>query len=411
MKNQSLNKTALPDPIKKRLKSLVVELHHLLEEDLSKQLRRLGIDPSKQAPTPVSSLPYLTEEERAARSVLDAVLTKEQSMTGSYPEAVASIRREAAYTHLNRLIGLKCLELRGHLKMENDQTEVVTCRPEFGGRSKWLWTLRDHESRYRYGDEAEELLWKEGLIQVCSAVTAEIGVLFDPADPYAQVWPSHKVLKAVIDKLNELPEEAFRADELLGWIYQYFQSEEKDRVFEEVRTKKKKIAWQDIVPVTQLYTERYMVDFLLQNSLGTRWMEMYPNSEAKSSWPYYVTPATPHTRPPKPLKEWTILDPCVGSGHFLIVAFDLLVQLYAEERKLAEAGLIPVEWTVVEAEVARTILERNLCGIDIDPRAVQIAALALYLKAKKHGFGNGGRPPALNLVIADAILTKGPINA
>jgi len=402
------SKITLADATKKRLKSLTIELRRLLEEDLGKQLKRLGIDPDKPAPVSTANLSYLTEEEQAIRRALDAVLIKEQAMAGSYIIAVESLRREATYTHLNRLVGLKCLELRGHLRVEGELTEVVTCRPEYGGRSKWLWTLREREKKYRYGEDAEEFLWREGLLQACAAVTIEIRVLFDPDDPYAQVWPSHKALRETVDKLNELPEEAFRADELLGWIYQYFQSEEKDRVFEEARTKKKKITWQDIVPVTQLYTERYMVDFLLQNSIGTRWMEMYPDSDAKADWPYYVTPATPHTRSPKALREWRILDPCVGSGHFLIVAFDLLAQLYAEERKLAEAGRIQQDWTVPANEVAVTILERNLHGIDIDPRAVQIAALALYLKGKEHGLGSGGRSPVLNLVVADAVLTRGP---
>jgi antitoxin component of RelBE/YafQ-DinJ toxin-antitoxin module len=401
------SKIVLADATKKRLKSLTIELRRLLEEDLGKQLKRLGIDPGKSAPVPVANLSYLTEEEQAIRYALDAVVTKEQAMAGRYSIAVETLRREAAYTHLNRLVGLKCLELRGHLRIEGELTEVVTCRPEYGSRSKWLWTLREREKKYRYGEDAEELLWRDGLIQACAAITTEIRVLFDPEDPYAQVWPSHKALCETVDKLNELPEEAFRADELLGWIYQYFQSEEKARVFEEARTKKKKITWQDIVPVTQLYTERYMVDFLLQNSIGTRWMEMYPDSDAKADWPYYVTPATPHTRSPQPLKEWRILDPCVGSGHFLIVTFDLLAQLYAEERKLAETGRIPQDWTVPANEVAVTILEHNLHGIDIDPRAVQIAALALYLKAKEHGFPSGGRPPVLNLVVADAVLTRG----
>ena len=395
------------DATKKRLKSVVLELRRLLEDDLARELKRLGIDSARDDAMPASKLSYLTDREQAIREALDAALAKERALAGSFAAAVEGLRREAAYTHLNRLVGLKCLELRGHLVIDGEPTEAVTCRPEFGDRPRWLWTLRDRDSRYRYGEEAEELLWRDGLTRACEAVTAEIHLLFDPTDPYAQVWPSHKTLRAVVDRLNQLPEETYRTDELLGWVYQYFQSEEKERVFEDVRTKKKKIGGADIVAVTQLYTERYMVDFLLQNSLGARWMEMYPDSPVKASWPYYVTPATPHTRPPKPLKDWTILDPCVGSGHFLVVAFDLLVQLYAEERRLAESGRIPREWTVPEPEVARTIVERNLFGIDIDSRAVQIAALALYLKAKEYGFDPTDGPPRLNLVAADAVLTRG----
>jgi len=131
---------------------------------------------------------------------------------------------------------------------------------------------------------------------------------------------------------------------------------------------------------------------------------MYPDSRAKEAWLYYVEPATPHSREPRAVKEWTLLDPCCGSGHFLVVAFDLLVHLYAEERALAEQGLIPADWAVPEAEVARTILERNLHGIDIDPRAVQLSALALYLKAKDLGLEG---TPQMHLVIADCVLQRG----
>jgi len=399
---------SLSDAFKKQLKSTVVELRRLLEEDIGRELRRLGIDPSKSALVPIEDLKYLTDVDREARQALDAALAKEMETAGEYRSAVEALRREAAYTHLNRLVGLKCLELRGYLVIEGERTEAVTCRPEFGGRPKWLWSLRDRESKYRHGEEAEELLWREGLERAYVSVSEEIGILFDPNDVYAQVWPSHRALRDTVNALNGLPEDAFRADELLGWVYQYFQSEEKDRVFEELRTKKKKIDWQDIVAVTQIYTERYMVDFLLQNSIGARWMQMYPNLDAKTRWPYYVAPATPHTRAPKPLKEWRILDPCLGSGHFLVVAFDLLVQLYAEEREMVASGRLPAHWAVPEDEVARTILERNLFGIDIDPRAVQIAVLALYLKAKDYGLDTQNGPPRMNLVAADAVLPRGP---
>jgi hypothetical protein len=403
---------SIGDATKKRLKSVVLELRRLLEDDLARELKRLGVDSARDVAIPVSKLSYLTDREQAIREAIDAALAKEQALAGSFAAAVEGLRREAAYTHLNRLVGLKSLELRGHLVIDGEPTEAVTCRPEYSDRPKWLWTLRDRDSRYRYGEEAEELLWREGLTRACEAVTAEIHLLFDPADPYAQVWPSHKTLRAVVARLNQLPEDLYCTDELLGWVYQHFQSEEKQLVtagnsFTQSLLNTNKYVDPDVATYTALYTERYMVDFLLQNSLGARWMEMYPDAPVKASWQYYVTPATPHTRPPKPLKDWTILDPCVGSGHFLVVTFDLLVRLYAKERRLAESGRIPREWTVPEPEVARTIVERNLFGIDIDSRAVQIAALALYLKAKEHGFDPTDRPPRLNLVAADAVLTRG----
>lgn len=403
---------ALSDEVKKRLKPLIIELRRTLEEDLERELRRLGLDGSKDSPVPVEKLSYLTDQERAIRTELEAILAKEQESIGSFAGALEAVRREAAYTHLNRLVGLKCLELRSHLLIEGERTEAVTCRAEFGGRSKWLWTLRSRESRYRHGAQAEELLWREGLLQACAAVTEEIGVLFDPADPYAHVWPSFRTLRMVVDRLNELPEDAFRTDELLGWVYQYFQTEEKEKVtagesFTQKLKKTKKYTGPDIATYTALYTERYMVDFLLQNSIGAYWMEMYPDSPAKEAWQYYVTPATPHTRLPKPLKEWKLLDPAMGSGHFLVVAFDLLAQLYEEERQMEADGRLPAGWSVPAEQTARVILENNLHGIDIDLRAVQLAALALYLKAKELGWDEASGAPRLNLVVADAVLSRG----
>jgi hypothetical protein len=391
---------ALSDDVKRDLKSIVLEVRHLFEGDLTIGLRRLGIDAEKGAVTEAASLSYLTPGERETRRTLDAVLAKETAMTKDVPDAVRALLREASYTHLNRLIGLKCLELRGHLLIDGERTEVVTPRADYSGLPKYLWTLRSRDPRMLADPEA---LWREGLLRACAAASAELGVLFDPTDPYAQVWPSHTALTKAVDALGELPESAYAADELLGWVYQYFQTDEKDRVFEEVKTKKK-IVWSDIVPATQLYTERYMVDFLLQNSLGSRWMEMYPGSAAKNAWPYYVESAQRRVIPPQPVKEWTVLDPCCGSGHFLVVAFDLLVQLYGEERELARSGALPDNWTVPEGEVSRTILERNLHGIDIDPRAVQLSALALDLKARDLGID---RTPQPNLVVADCVLERG----
>lgn len=392
------------DADKRALKTTILELRRLLEADLGKQLRRLGIDGARTAPVAASTLSYLAPDEVEARTVLDGVLAKERLAVSSYAAAVEAVLREAVYTHLNRLVGLKCLELRRHLVIDGETTEAVTCRPEFGGRSKWLWTLRDRHPEYRHGEDAEERLWREGLTLACAAVSEQIRILFDPADPYAQVWPSYRALRDTVDALNRLPEDVFRADETLGWVYQYFQTDEKARVLEEERTKKKKTGWPDIIPRTSLYTERYMVDFLLQNSLGALWMEMYPDSTLAASWPYYVKPATPYTREPKPVRQWRLLDPAEGSGHFLVVAFDLFRQLYAEERRLAAEGKVAADWVVPEEEVAATILSQNLHGIDIDPRSVQISALALWLKAREAGLS---APPRLNLVVADCVLGEG----
>src|SRR6185437_13150408 len=112
--------------------------------------------------------------------------------------------------------------------------------------------------------------------------------------------------------------------------------EEKERVFERVRTVKgAKIAGADIIPATQLYTEDYMVKFLVQNSLGATWLGMRPDSTLVEGWEYYVKDADRAPVPPKPVREITFLDPACGSGHFLLEAFDLFYAMYEEEGALA----------------------------------------------------------------------------
>ncbi len=394
----------LDDRTRRSLKTLVLDARRELEEDLTRQLRRLGIDARRDRPTPVEELSYLTPAEVEARWKLDALVEREQTVTRRFGPAVTSVLREAAYTHLNRLLGLKCIEARGLLLVDGERTEAVTPRPEYGDRPRLLWSLRDADPGYRHGDEAEERLWRDGLERAFSAVTDQIRLLFDPRDPRGLVWPSHRTLVRMVERLNELPEAVYRTDETLGWVYQYFQSEEKGRVFEVARTRRSKIQWHDLIPATSLYTERYMVDSLLQNSLGSLWLEMYPDSEVAAGWPYHVPAATPRTRPPKPVGTWRVLDPACGSGHFLVVAFDLLRRLYAEERRLAGQGRVPADWAVPEGEVAATILRENLHGIDIDPRSVQLSALALWLKARQTGLQ---APPSLNLVVADCALGEG----
>lgn len=227
-------------------------------------------------------------------------------------------------------------------------------------------------------------------------VTEEIKVLFDPENEYSLVVPRYPFLKKTIQKINDdLDYDTYREDEFLGWVYQYFNSREKDRVFEEVRTKKKKIAGSDIINVTQLYTEKYMVRFLVENSLGAMWMEMYPDSQLCNKWEYFVKDPNNSTREPKPVQEITFLDPACGSGHFLLYAFDLYYDMYLEEG------------TILDNQIPEFILRHNLHGIDIDLRAIQLSALGLFMKAKS--MQPDMKVQHMNLVSADAIMLDSEI--
>jgi len=152
-----------------------------------------------------------------------------------------------------------------------------------------------------------------------------------------------------------------------------------------VRTVKgAKIANSDIIAATQLYTEPYMVKYLVQNSLGALWTAMHPDSELWRSWEYYVPDADRVPSPARPIEEIAFLDPCAGSGHFLLEAFDLLYAMYLE------SGQTDPD------RICDAILTHNLFGIDIDERAIQIAGLALYMRAREKA--PEFRPARINLV-------------
>ncbi|PPA80394.1 MAG: N-6 DNA Methylase [ANME-2 cluster archaeon HR1] len=371
---------------KTKIKNLVLELRDNFEKEIENRLNNIGIYPDKEWKDG-RSLPHLSKDELDNRRRVAAFIKREEKIGHDQKKATSEFIKEASYTWINRLIGLKCMECRSLIE------EVITTRPEYGGRSK-----QHRDFREKHPDLAAQP--DDGLTGclICAfeKVTKEIKVLFDPDNEYSLVIPRYPLLKTSIEKINsELDYDTYRQDEFLGWVYQYFNSREKDRVFEEVRTKKKKISGSDIINATQLYTEEYMVRFLVENSLGAMWMEMYPDSQLRERWEYFVKDPNNSTREPKPIKDITFLDPACGSGHFLLYAFDLYYDMYLEE------GDIP------EGRIPEYILRYNLHGIDIDLRAIQLSALGLYMKA------NSRNPDVvvqhMNLVSADAIMLDSDI--
>ena len=371
---------------KSQLKSIVLDLRHILEGhynnagvwnpgDLEERLAALGVRRDREA-MPLEQLSHLSEEDHRARQIVDAFIQSRLKSGQARGEAIHEFLQEGAYTWVNRLIALRCMEARGMID------EIILQKENYGGRS-----LKHH----RLARQNPELCAGEddGLYAVLFGEFAdravELPLLFHSDEPVIALKPGVAALKSCIQLLSA-PDEIFTAADALGWAYQYWNTEEKDRVFEKVRTVKgAKIEKLDIIPVTQLYTEPYMVKFLVQNSLGALWMAMHPDSRLCESWAYYVRDADRAPVERKPLERLSFLDPCVGSGHFHLEAFDLLYVMYQEEGKLKSP-----------AEICEAILSHNLYGIDIDERAIQIAALALYMKAKEKD--RDFRPKRINLV-------------
>ncbi len=301
--------------LKKTLKAVTLELRHLLEGrydnagkwkpgDLEQRLAAIGVRRDR-ASVPVDELRHLAPEDRQARKVVDAYLKLRQEAGVERSDAVAEFVRETAYTWANRLLALRCMEARELID------SVILQQESYGGRSLEHHRLAQRHPELCSGDD-------DGLFAVLEKVFREqaerLPMLFDLQAPGIALRPAPAALKDCFGLLSlnpgtlrkyrirlkedevadagEEPPNPFTAPDALGWAYQYWNTEEKERVFEKVRTVKgAKIAGADIVPATQLYTEDYMVKFLVQNSLGATWMGMHPESKLAENWEYYVKDA------------------------------------------------------------------------------------------------------------------------
>lgn len=238
-------------------------------------------------------------------------------------------------------------------------------------------------------EDCEELAAEEGDLDRWATAARYAGNMlpgiFSPDVPSIQVQFAPESRAALEAVLNAIPGPVFTSDDGLGWVYQFWQSKRKM----EVSGSGSKIEKLDLAAYSQLFTEDYMVRFLLENSLGAWWAARHPDSPLVKEFTYLRfrddgTPAA-GTFPgwPKQTAEVTVMDPCCGSGHFLVVAFEMLRRMRIEEENLSEI------------EAAEAVLRDNLFGLEIDPRCVQIAAFALALMAWK--VGGYRKLPPLNI--------------
>ncbi|HXH11049.1 MAG TPA: BREX-1 system adenine-specific DNA-methyltransferase PglX, partial [Alphaproteobacteria bacterium] len=221
----------------------------------------------------------------------------------------------------------------------------------------------------------------------CARLAREVRVLFDPDNLASRLCPRPQALRALIDLLNDDQlQEAWQPgnEETIGWVYQFFIEQQKKDVFDRLYKKKEKIRAEDIPAATEIFTPRWVVRCLVENTLGRMWVQMHPDSRLAQQLVYLVPQADPLPQVPlKHVREIRVLDPACGTMHFGLVAFDLLVEMYREEIERAGQHGWPQKPSVeAEADIPATILADNLHGIDIDLRAVQLSALTLYLRAK-----------------------------
>ena len=411
-----------------------------LEEDFAAQLDRLGMRADgRHEPLDRMRLP---DERKAIRRRVEALLAREVTAEGSAERGFANVLRELTYTLLNRLVGLKAMEARGLLFLpppgdpdaDPEPTEVIGPIPG-QPRSRYLRDFRAAGGqRYKYSGDAESALLRDALTAAFRHVTRDIRVLFDPDHECACLWPTHAALVETIRLINdELPPDACRAPDFLGWVYQFFNREEKERIRKENQGTPRS-SW-ELAVINQFYTPAWIVKALVDNTLGRLWLQMHPDSSLRATEP----PPLPGERSPRPpvadslvprtgekirfqrlteigevqtfkrACDITLIDPACGTMHFGQYAFGLFHRMYLDEIGHAGQEGWPAEPSVAEpAAIPAAILENNLFGVDIDARAIQIASLSLLLTAKEAALREGLSPHDVqvkrtNLVVANAV--------
>jgi Eco57I restriction-modification methylase len=434
------------------LRRVIGEARGLVKKSLEQQLARYGLFPDapqqqwEDLALPIDQAPQYGRLLEAVRREARAVGT-EGHVT---PEAVGRFIREAGGTWVNRLAALRALEARGLLV-----PAAVSVSDDYGGLSPRAANLRERAAEEGRSMAKDDVL-RAGIEDACRELSAEVRVLFDLGDEPSLLWPGSVPLREILRLFaSDLTEEDWRQPDILGWVYQYYNTEANAELKRRKnRTQGFKYTADDIPIANQFYTPHWVVRVLTDNTLGRLWLESldgHPELEEMPAPPGQGADApawrlierrtgVPHaahdqeafkawiaedpdpladrkidrlcrflvplpSRPPprarKRARDLKVLDPACGSGHFLLYAFDLLFAMYREDEPDLDPRAIPA-----------LILANNLHGIDIDLRAAQLAAFSLYLKAR---VTLAAIDPAakleigrLNIVVADAHLGDDP---
>jgi hypothetical protein len=321
----------------------------------------LGIGPTKELD--VDKIP---KELHNKRQKIDVLLQSHIGETGSYEEAREKALDELTFTLFNRLAAIKVMEAHQLFP------PIITKQAEHGDRSfgHKAWLEQHPEMR------GEEL---EGLRSYFKEAFNLLGVsipLYHKEYPYAllpYVIDLNQIIEAfnAVEKDAQLEETIWQSDDILGWLYESYNNAKKITFKES----KKKTEYDKVSLQSQVYTPRWVVEFLVHNSLGKLYLEMYPDSEIKYNYKIANAPES-RIRDPKLLHQIKLIDPASGSGNFLLYAFEFFYKLYEDQIDNYGADYD-------EDDIAQLIIEKNLHGVDLDDRAIQLAQLGLWIKARQ----------------------------
>lgn len=368
---------------KNAIQKFAIWARNELIAQVSQRAYQYGIDESGFGDASADTLNgrLLTAEEKSQRQELIKQIKE---------KGYQQVMEEVAYTWFNRFIALRFMEvnnyLPSHIRVFSDASGAF--KPEIlndvlhldlpglsSGKVAEYIESNDTEALYRYL-----------LLTQCNALNSALPVMFERMGGYTEMLLPNNILRqdSVLGHMvSDIPEEDWQdAVQIIGWLYQYYNTELKDDTFAQLK-KNVKITKERIPAATQLFTPDWIVRYMVENSLGRLWLEGHPNAELHDGWKYYLDEAEQEPEVEAQLaklreeyktikpEEIKVIDPCMGSGHILVYAFDVLMQIYTS------AG-----WD--QREAAQSILKNNLYGLDIDDRAAQLAYFAVMMKARQY---------------------------
>lgn len=386
----SPRKAQLDKEEREHLEEVVAQMRERVEDNVEFQLTQSGLDEEP------GNHDALDEDTQQLVEAIELETVDGESWSEAFEQYVTGV----GYTIVNRLAALRCMEVRDFIN------EEVTVFKDTG-----LTPAAETLVHEEFLLEEEAIL--EAYHNACDDLAEEIEILFDRTSPYSLIDPDDDTFEELCGMLNEVPDQVWRADDVLGWVYEYY-----NRPIVEALDAKNILEPEDVGPANQFYTPHWVVRMLADNSLGKLYLEA-TGQEDTIPEPGALSPeerknrlVTPEDSPSVPElctylipdeepgdapefdhpRELRVIDPACGSGHFLLYAFDILERIWWAETDLSRA------------EIPAKVLEHNLYGVDIDLRSCQLSAFNLYLKARTRAEAEDGNfeMPNVGIVCADA---------
>ena len=368
------------------IKKYAPQARNQFRDAVIQKLTTLGISVDKKGTLQIADAEIVGETVRYGQfDYPKSTLTRRDRLVKRAREQGFDVLVEhCAYTWFNRLCAIRYMEIQGYLdhgfrmlSHPDNPTgfEVLDHVPEVA--EELLPEKKAQLVEMKLSGNQDEAIYRELLLAQCHALHRAMPFLFEAVDDEAELLlpdnltRTDSILRGLVDGI---PEEDWQDVEVIGWLYQFYISEKKDAVIGKV------VKSEDIPAATQLFTPNWIVQYLVQNSVGRQWLQTYPDSPLKGKMDYYIEPAeqtpevqaqlaaiTPASIEPESIK---VLDPACGSGHILIEAYNVLKNIYEERGYRAR-------------DIPQLILENNIFGLDIDDRAAQLSGFALLMMARQ----------------------------